>query len=70
VAERENFNQGNPFTTNRKKFMLNDTERINISRYHEVQYWTKKLDLTAAQLADIIDSVGDTVDAVRTRAGR
>jgi hypothetical protein len=50
--------------------MLNETERINISRYHEVQYWTKKLDITAAQLADIIDSVGDSVDAVRTRVGR
>jgi hypothetical protein len=50
--------------------MLNDTERININRYHEVQYWTKKLDITADQLAEIIDSVGDSVDAVRTRVGR
>jgi hypothetical protein len=50
--------------------MLNDTERINISRHHEVQYWTEKLDVTAAQLADIIESVGDSVDAVRTSVGR
>ena len=61
---------GNPLTTNRKNFMLNDTERINISRYHEVQYWTEKLNLTSAQLADIIEAVGDSVDAVRTRVGR
>lgn len=50
--------------------MVNDTERININRYHEVQYWTEKLDITAAQLADIIEAVGDSVDAVRTRVGR
>jgi hypothetical protein len=50
--------------------MINDTERINISRHHEVQYWTEKLEITAAQLADIIDSVGNSVDAVRTRVGR
>ena len=50
--------------------MLNDTERININRHHEVQFWTEKLDLTAAQLADVIEAVGDSVDAVRTRVGR
>ena len=65
-----NFNGGNPLTTNRKNFMLNETERINIRRYHEVQYWTKELDITSAQLADIIEAVGDSVDAVRTRVGR
>jgi hypothetical protein len=50
--------------------MQQETERINIRRYHEVQYWTEKLDITSAQLADIIEAVGDSVDAVRTRAGR
>ena len=52
------------------KFMINSPERINISRYHEVQYWTDKLDITVAELTDIIESVGDSVDAVRTSVGR
>ena len=50
--------------------MINSPERINISRYHEVQYWTDKLDITVAELTDIIESVGDSVDAVRTSVGR
>ena len=50
--------------------MPNETERINISRYHEVEYWTEKLDITSAQLADIIEAVGDSVDSVRTHVGR
>ena len=65
-----NFNKGSPLRTNRNNFMLNETERININRYHEVEYWTEKLDLTSAQLSDIIEAVGDSVDAVRTRVGR
>ena len=50
--------------------MLTETERININRYHEVEYWTEKLELTSDQLSDIIEAVGDSVDAVRTRVGR
>ena len=50
--------------------MPNDSEKINIRQHYEVQYWSKKLEITPAQLADIIDDVGDTVDAVRTRVGR
>lgn len=65
-----NFNKGNPLTTNRRNLMPNDSERINIRQHYEVQYWTKKLDLTPTQLADIIDAVGDSVDAVRTHVGR
>lgn len=48
----------------------NDSGRINIRQQYEVQYWTKKLDLTATQLADIIETVGDSIDAVRTHVGR
>ena len=62
--------QGEPAQNQQESFMYKETERININRYHEVKYWTEKLDLTVAQLADVIEAVGDTVDAVRTRVGR
>ncbi|VGO11829.1 hypothetical protein PDESU_00376 [Pontiella desulfatans] len=48
----------------------NDSGRINIRQQYEVQYWTKELDLTAAQLFEIIEAVGDSIDAVRNHVGR
>ena len=48
----------------------NDSQRINLRQHYEVQYWTKTLNITATQLTDIIDAVGDSVDAVRTHVGR
>ncbi|WP_372809206.1 DUF3606 domain-containing protein [Pontiella sp.] len=48
----------------------NDSGRINLRQQYEVQYWTKKLELTDQELADIIETVGDSIDAVRTHIGR
>jgi len=48
----------------------NDSGRINLRQRYEVQYWTKKLDLTEAQLTEIVEAVGDSIDAVRTHVGR
>ena len=48
----------------------NNSGRINLRQRYEVEYWTKELDLTDSQLADIIEIVGDSVDAVRARVGR
>lgn len=48
----------------------NNTGKINIRQMYEVEYWTKKLDLTAAELTNIIAKVGDSVDAVRSHIGR
>ena len=48
----------------------NDSQRINLRQHYEVQYWTKKLDITAEKLAEIISVVGNSVDAVRTHVGR
>ena len=48
----------------------NDSGRINLRQRYEVEYWTKKLDLTDSQLASIIEIVGDSVEAVRSHVGR
>ncbi len=48
----------------------NNSGKINLRQMYEVEYWTKKLDLTVAQLTDIIEKVGNSVDAVRSHVGR
>ena len=41
-----------------------DCSRINIDQPHEVSYWTRKWDVTPAQLQQAIDRVGCAVVAV------
>lgn len=48
----------------------NDSGLINLRQYYEVEYWTKKLDITPAQLTEIVDAVGNSIAAVRTHLGR
>ena len=48
----------------------NDSGRINIRQQYEVRYWTRELDLTAAQLTEVVEAVGDSIEAVRTHMGR
>ena len=48
----------------------NDSGKINLRQIYEVEYWTKKLDLTVAELTDIIAEVGNSVHAVRSHIGR
>ena len=48
----------------------NNSGKINLRQMYEVEYWTNKLDLSPAQLADIIATVGNSVEAVRSHVGR
>ncbi len=48
----------------------NDSGKINLRQMYEVEYWTRKLDLTVDELTEIIATVGPSVDAVRTHVGR
>ncbi|MGY8564603.1 DUF3606 domain-containing protein [Paracidovorax citrulli] len=47
-----------------------DRDRINLNEDYEVQYWTKALGVTAAQLKEAIKAVGPTAAAVRRHLGK
>ena len=41
-----------------------DRDRINVNEDYEVQYWTKKLHVSAAQLKSAVAAVGPMAKAV------
>jgi uncharacterized protein DUF3606 len=47
-----------------------DRTRINVEEPHEVQYWSKALDVTEEQLRAAVAQVGVMVDAVRIHLDR
>ena len=47
-----------------------DRNRINVNEDYEVQYWTKALGVTAAQLKDAVKAVGPASVAVREHLGK
>ena len=47
-----------------------DRDRINLNEDYEVQYWTKALGVTAAQLKEAVEAVGPTAAAVRRHLGK
>jgi len=42
-----------------------DRERINVNQDYELRYWTKELGVSAEQLKQAVDAVGDRVEKVR-----
>ncbi len=42
-----------------------DDTRINVHQEHEVQYWTKELEVTREQLEEAVRQVGVMVEDVR-----
>lgn len=57
-------------TDNKKKTGSPDRDRINVNEDYEVQYWTKTLGVTAAQLREAVKAVGPTSAAVRKHLGK
>jgi len=57
-------------TDDKKKTGSPDRDRINVNEDYEVQYWTKTLDITAAQLREAVKAVGPTSAAVREHLGK
>jgi hypothetical protein len=47
-----------------------DGKQININQDHEVEYWTKKLGCTKAQLVDCVKKVGPIVADVKRCLGK
>jgi hypothetical protein len=47
-----------------------DRARISLTEDHEVYYWTKQLGVSKQQLADAIEKVGNSADAVRRELGK
>jgi hypothetical protein len=47
-----------------------DRDRINVNEDYEVQYWTKTLGVTAAELKAAVKAVGPTSAAVRKHLGK
>jgi hypothetical protein len=47
-----------------------DRDRINVNEDYEVQYWTKALGVSAAQLKEAVKAVGPTSAAVRKHLGK
>jgi len=47
-----------------------DRDRINRHEAYEVEYWTKELGVTKAQLLAAIDAVGPMVKDVRRHLGK
>jgi hypothetical protein len=47
-----------------------DDIRININQAHEVQYWTKKWNVTEKQLTDAVNKVGPMVKDVAKELGK
>ena len=46
-----------------------DRSRINMNEDYEVQYWTRHLGVSRAQLQRAIDKVGNSAAAVRKELG-
>lgn len=42
-----------------------DASRISLEEDYEVKYWTKALGISRQQLAEIVQRVGSSADAVR-----
>ena len=57
-------------TDDKKKTGSPDRDRINVNEDYEVQYWTKTLGVTAAQLREAGKAVGPTSAAVREHLGK
>lgn len=57
-------------TDDKKKTGSPDRDRINVDEDYEVQYWTKTLGVTAAQLREAVKAVGPTSAAVRKHLGK
>ena len=55
---------------NLKVRRLQDRNRINVSQYHEVEYWTERFGCTKQQLLDAVRRVGNSADAVRRALGK
>jgi len=47
-----------------------DRDRINVNEDYELQYWTKALGVSAAQLKEAVKAVGPTSAAVRKHLGK
>lgn len=47
-----------------------DRDRINLNEDYEVQYWTKALQITPEKLRSVVETVGNSADAVREHLGR
>lgn len=47
-----------------------DAARINIHEDYEVQYWTKALGVSQAELEAVVKKVGVSADAVRKELGK
>lgn len=54
----------------KKKTGTPDRDRINVNEDYEVQFWTKALGITAAQLKEAVKAVGPTSAAVRNHLGK
>ena len=46
-----------------------DRSRINLNQAHEVQYWTKALGVSEAELSRAVGAVGSSADKVREFLG-
>lgn len=57
-------------TDDKKKTGSPDRDRINVNEDYEVQYWTKTLGVTVAQLREAVKAVGPTSAAVREHLGK
>lgn len=42
-----------------------DRSRINLNQDHELQYWTKTLDVTEEELREAVRAAGSSADKVR-----
>ena len=69
-AERLGIRYGEIHTSDdRKKRRRAASSRINIDDDYEVQYWTKKFGVTAAQLKDCVKTVGVMASDVKKCLG-
>jgi hypothetical protein len=48
-----------------KKTGQHDRSKINMHEAHEVQYWSKHLNVTREELQKAVDKVGNSAAAVR-----
>ena len=47
-----------------------DASKISLSEDYEVAYWTKKFDITADELRNAVNAVGNGADAVEKHLNR
>ncbi|ADP20013.1 MULTISPECIES: DUF3606 domain-containing protein [Achromobacter] len=52
-------------TDDLKKRGAQDRSRVNVNEAHEVQYWTRELGVSEAQLKAAVQAVGVSADAIR-----